>query len=198
MWDTLIKKNPINWFMIPLISLLFLPMGLMELRWTVFENKLSSVVNEVSGTKGGTVHCQRFSEAFFDTKVSELGHVNQDKPKVAVVNYQQCQQIFSWLESGKGNPTLDQVHALHVLTHEAVHVSGQYNEAVTECTAINRDHITVRELGGSEETGHKVASSYYSSIWPDMEKEYKLEGCQISPEFDSIAIMQELQKKAQK
>lgn len=155
------------------------------------EHKLSSVVDDISGKKGGKVHCQRLSEAFFDTKVSAAGHVSSDKPNVAVVNFQQCQHIFSWMENGKGEPTKDQIHAIHVLTHEAVHVSGQLNEAVTECTAINRDYITVKELGGTEELGRKIASSYYTGIWPNMSKEYILEGCALDPKFDSVLILQE-------
>lgn len=155
------------------------------------EYKLSSVVDEISGKKGGKVHCQRLSEAFFDTKVSAAGHVSSDKPNVAVVNFQQCQHIFAWMENGKGEPTKDQTHAIHVLTHEAVHVSGQLNEAVTECTAINRDNITVRELGGSEEMGKRIASSYYTGIWPSMSKEYILSDCVIDPKFDSIKILQD-------
>ena len=196
MWDTLVRKNSLNWLMIPLVSLLFLPLGLMELRWSVMESKISAVVDDISGKKGGSVHCQRFSEAFFDTKVSEAGHVSSDKPNVAVVNYEQCQHIFAWLERGKGEPSREQMHAIHVLTHEAVHVSGQYNEAVTECTAINRDYLTVKELGGSLEQGHQLASSYYTGIWPGMPKEYILPGCLIEPKFDSILVLQEAVKKA--
>ena len=162
----------------------------------MMESKISAVVDEVSGKKGGSVHCQRLSEAFFDTKVSAAGHVSGDKPNVAVVNYEQCQHIFAWLERGKGEPTREQAHAVHVLTHEAVHVSGQFNEAVTECTAINRDHLTVTKLGGSAETGHQLALTYYTAIWPEMSKEYILEGCAIDPKFDSILILQEEAKKA--
>lgn len=190
-WDPLMRKNQLNWLMIPFLSLLFLPLGLMELRWSLMEYKLSSVADDISGKKGAKVHCQRLSEAFFDTKVSAAGHVSSDKPNLAVVNYEQCQHIFSWMEKGKDEPTRDQTHAIHVLTHEAVHVSGQLNEAITECTAINRDHITVTKLGGSEELGHKIASSYYTSIWPSMSKEYILEGCAINPKFDSIRVLQE-------
>lgn len=190
------RKNQLNWLMIPFLSLLFLPLGLMELRWSLMEAKLSTVVDDIAGKKGGTVHCQRLSEAFFDTKVSAAGHVSSDNPNTAVVNFQQCQHIFSWMENGKGEPTKDQAHAIHVLTHEAVHVSGQLNEAVTECTAINRDYITVRELGGTEEMGRKIAASYYTSIWPEMSKEYILGGCAIDPKFDSILILQEEAKKA--
>jgi hypothetical protein len=195
-WDTVVRKNSLNWLMIPLVSLLFLPLGLMELRWSVMESKMSAVVDDISGRKGGKVHCQRLSEAFFDTKVSAAGHVSSDNPNTAVVNYEQCQHVFAWLERGKGQPSREQAHAIHVLTHEAVHVSGEYNEAITECTAINRDHMTVELLGGSKETGQKLASFYHSTIWPQMSKEYILQGCAIDPQFDSILIIQEEAKKA--
>jgi hypothetical protein len=191
LWDTLVKKNQFNWFMIPLVSLLFLPLGIMEFRWSLMEAKLGTVVSEISGKKAGTVHCQRLSEAFFDTKVSVAGHVSSDNPHIAVVNYEQCQQIFSWLERGKKTPSEEQLKALHVFTHESVHVSGEYNEAVTECTAINRDYLTVKALGGSEEDGHHMAMVYYKTVWPDMPKEYILQGCEINPKFDSILIKQE-------
>lgn len=193
-WDTLVRKNSLNWLMIPLVSLLFLPLGLMELRWSMMEAKLSSVVDDISGRKGGKVHCQRLSEAFFDTKVSVAGHVSSDNPNTAVVNYEQCQHIFAWLERGKAEPSREQTHAIHVLTHEAVHVSGEYNESITECTAINRDYLTVKHLGGSEEMGRHIASSYYATIWPDMSKEYILDGCTIDPKFDSILVAQEKAK----
>lgn len=196
LWDTLVKKNQFNWFMIPLVSLLFLPLGIMEFRWSLMEAKLGTVVSEISGKKSGTVHCQRLSEAFFDTKVSVAGHVSSDNPNTAIVNYEQCQQIFSWMEHGKKAPNEEQLKAIHVFTHEAVHVSGEFNEAVTECTAINRDHLTVKALGGSEDDGHKMASEYYETVWPKMPKEYILAGCKIEPQFDSVAIQQEIARKA--
>lgn len=196
LWDTLVKKNQFNWFMIPLVSLAFLPLGIMEFRWSLMEAKLGTVVSEISGKKAGTVHCQRLSEAFFDTKVSVAGHVSSENPHIAVVNYEQCQQIFSWLEQGKKMPNEEQIKALHVFTHESVHVSGEYNEAVTECTAINRDYLTVKALGGSEETGRQMASIYYETIWPKMPKEYILADCKIDATFDSVLVTQEKQKSA--
>lgn len=159
-----------------------------EFKWQRMEWQGTQAVKEVSLNKDGHLKCQRLSEALFDVNTTRAGSVSSDHPNMAVVNYEQCIDLMGWLNSDKKSVESKQVQALHVLTHEAVHVSGEYNEAVTECTAINRDSITVKELGGEPDVAAQVATDYYKEFFPRMPSRYKLPDCTILPEFDSVLM----------
>jgi hypothetical protein len=51
--------------------------------------------------------------------------------------------------------------AVHVLTHEAVHLSGIHDEAVTECYAVQTDAAVARRLGATEAQAHAIAAYMY-------------------------------------
>lgn len=164
--------------------------GWQEFKWQQVEIQGTNAVKEVSLNKEGHLRCQRLSEAFFDVNTTRAGSVSSEHPNEAVVNYEQCLDLMGWLNSDKTSVEPKQLQALHVLTHEAVHVSGEYNESVTECAAINRDSITVKELGGSSSVMEEVPTRYYKEFFPRMPSEYKLPDCAILPKYDSILMKQ--------
>src|SRR4029450_3526010 len=72
----------------------------------------------------------------------------------ALIKRDQCRHLAAYVRSGHGRPSRDQVVAVHVLTHEAMHLSGRLDEAVAECAAVQRDAHTARLLGaGPAEAG---------------------------------------------
>lgn len=151
----------------------------MEARWLYFEHQASKAVAEVSGNKNGTLHCQRFSEAFLDGDVIHSGHVKFDAPDVAVVKYRECQTLFHWMQGDKENFTPEEIRAIHVLTHETIHVGGDYNEATTECTAVNKDSKMAALLGAPQPIADGIAKVYWKTMWPYMPEEYKLPECTL-------------------
>ena len=59
--------------------------------------------------------------------------------RATLIKVRVCNDLRAWLGSRKNDPSLDQVIAVHVLTHETMHMVGIVNEARTECAAVQRD-----------------------------------------------------------
>lgn len=185
-WRPVFLKKQFPIISVVLCSVILVLVGWQEMKWQQVQIKGSEAVKAVSLNKDGYLQCQRFSEAFFDIHTTRLGSVSSAHPNRAVVNYEECLEISDWMGGNKSSATPKQLQALHVLTHEAVHVAKEYNEAVTECTAINRDHIMAKAMGASKKFAAELPQRYYKEFFPRMPSEYTLAGCTISPEFDSI------------
>lgn len=189
-WRPVFLKKKLPAISLSLCGLLLAIVGWQEIQWQNMQAKGSEAVRAVSLNKEGYLKCQRFSEAFFDIHTTRAGSVSSARPNEAIVNYEQCLDLQNWLGGNKASGTPKQIQALHVLTHEAVHVAREHNEAITECTAINRDHITASTLGASKKFAQEVPQRYYTEFFPQMSSSYRLEGCIIAPEFDSLAKKQ--------
>ena len=74
-------------------------------------------------------------------------------------------------------PTRDQVEAVHVLTHEAMHLSGRLEEAAAECAAVQRDAHTARLLGAP-------AAAYWRDVYPLMPDGYRSADCRPGGTLD--------------
>ena len=185
-WRPVFLKKKFPAISVVLTVILLGIFGWQEIQWQKVEWEGTAVVKEISGNKEGYLKCQRFSEAFFDVNTTRGGMVMSDAPNEAIVNYEQCQSIMGWMESGKKSMTSKELQSLHVLTHEAVHVAGERNEAVTECTAINRDNMTVSILGAPDALALETPQRYYDEFFNRMPSEYRLDGCSVSPEYDSL------------
>jgi len=159
-----------------LIAIILIPTAGFEARWLIQEHKGTEVVKLVSDNDKGYLHCQRLSETMFDASQNR-GHVMWDKPNEAVVKFSSCQELFGYIESDKSNPTEKQVMAVHVLTHEAVHVGGDMDEASTECKAIQLDMETAIKLGATFEQALHLAQTYYSIVYPRMPSNYTSPDC---------------------
>lgn len=170
------------------LSILLIVVGGSEARWQYLQFSASSALKEVTGNPASTLQCQRLSESWIDMDSGSIGgKVNSRDINTAHLKYGQCSDLFSWMQSwDKSTPTPAQVIAVHVLTHEGIHTTGQFNEAITECTAVQRDTLMTKALGGSEETGLTLQKKYFETVYPKMPSAYLLSGCAIDPKFDSL------------
>lgn len=179
LWKPLIKHQKF-----PLISC-FLVIGMLglfgipEIQWLSSEQQASLAVAAISGNPKGKLLCQRFSEALFDSKPAIAGYVDWTQPDVAVMKWGQCEQLFKWMNSDKINPTEAEISAVHILSHETIHVAGNRNEASTECMAVDTDSVMAQFLGASSAQGNYIASVYFKTIWPYMPAGYQLAGCSL-------------------
>lgn len=139
-------------------------LGWGEYQWRTHQDTGTSIVKMVSGNKEGVLRCQTLSEAFFDPSVSTKGFVSSAEEHVARVKYDTCEDLFSWFASDKKTASLKQIQALGVLTHESVHVSGEYNEAVTECINMRELAKVAETLGASKELSLKISATYREEI----------------------------------
>jgi hypothetical protein len=150
------------------------------------EDRLALAASEIAGVDA-TIDCQGFGEAFVDA-TAELGRVDfgPDGPRrFALIKRSQCAALSDYLKSDKRDPTTAQVIAVHVLTHEAVHMSGVTNEAVTECLAVQYDANAAQLLGASPAHARSLSRRYWTTIYPRMPPEYRSDECRPSGSLDA-------------
>lgn len=179
-------KVPVK--LVVFLSVLLVLVGGSEARWQYLHWSASSALKEVTGNPNATLQCQRLSELWIDMDSGSIGgKVSGARVNIATMKYGQCAELFSWMQSwDKSNPSMEQVVAVHVLTHEGIHTTGEFNEAVTECTAIQRDSMMVTKLGADKDTGLLLQKMYFENMYPKMSSAYQLGGCTIDNKFDSL------------
>ena len=143
------------------------------------ERRLAAAASVIAGTKVKVV-CQTLSGALVDAG-AEAGYVRWGPDGVpehtAHIKRDQCQALRGYLRSSKVHPTQEQLQAVHVLTHEAVHTSGEKSESRTECLAVQRDAETARLLGAPDSGARAVAWLYWKTVYPFMPDDYRDAGC---------------------
>ncbi|HTY72585.1 MAG TPA: hypothetical protein VMI11_09205 [Actinomycetes bacterium] len=138
------------------------------------QKQLAAAASELIGIRV-SVHCQTFGQAFVDGG-TELGYVKWGAGGVpehrTLIKHDQCADLRGYLHSSKVHPTLDQVIAVHVLTHESMHMSGITDEALAECAAVQRDARMAQLLGATPGAGLYLARTYWRVVYPDMPDGY--------------------------
>lgn len=149
------------------------------------EARLEAAARQLAGGPV-EVHCQTFGQTWADAG-AELGFVRWGPGGVpersTLIKYETCGDLRSWLSSDKDAPSRDQVVAVHVLTHEVMHMIGIKNEARAECAAVQRDAAMAVALGADPRQGQALARRYWTEIYPQMPDGYR-GGCGPGAEYD--------------
>lgn len=143
-------------------------------QWT--QARATALIRELTGYPDAHASCQRFTPDLLDLS-QYAGHVSFEQPHAAHLRRGTCNTLASWLVSDKTDPTLEQVNALHVLVHEAIHVTGEFNEGTTECIAMQRDAEAAELLGAAPSDARALADAYYQQTFPRMSSEYRSPAC---------------------
>ncbi|KQY44408.1 hypothetical protein [Cellulomonas sp. Root137] len=142
------------------------------------EHRLEDAAGEIAGGPV-QVHCQSVGQAFVDVG-PELGFVAWGADGVpersTLIKFGVCGNLRAWLGSTKASPSLDQVVAVHVLTHETMHMVGITDEAHAECAAVQRDAAMAVALGASPQEAQALARRYWIEVYPRMPDRY-VGGC---------------------
>lgn len=150
------------------------------------EHRLESVARRLVG-HSVSVHCQSTAAALVDAG-AELGYVPFDADGVplptTVLKREPCRDLRAYVGSDKSAPTLQQVVAVHVLTHEAMHLRGQTSEATAECEAVQRDAVTAHMLGASLAQAAALAQAYWTEVYPRMPDDYRTGACTAGGPLD--------------
>jgi len=150
------------------------------------EHRLAAAASVVAGRRV-EVHCQTLGQAWVDAR-PELGYVElgrDGRPQArTVMAVQACDDLSDWLGSGQREPTRDQIVAVHVLTHEAMHMAGETDEARAECRAVQRDAHLARLLGDSPERARALARRYWREVYPHLPDAYRSVGCRPGAVLD--------------
>ena len=171
--------RPALYVLIGLLGLLLVQQSYMEFRWISTERTATDVARQIAGEQSA-VHCQRMTEAMLyasaDRGRVEMKRAGAPEP-TAMLTWEVCRDLRDWLGSDRQHPSLEQITALHILVHEAVHLTGQFNEGATECTAIAEDAAIARQLGASEDVATRMARRYRNEVYPRLATEYKAGAC---------------------
>lgn len=162
---------------------LLLPALWTEIRWLHVQAAATTAVQQLTGNPAARVQCQRALGTMLWAG-ADLGRVEWDEPHRAWLTLETCQHLGSWYRSDRTDPTLDEAIAVHVLTHEAMHVDGARNEATAECRALQRDERTVTLLGGSPQEGAALAERIATEVYPRMPEEYRSDECRPGGALD--------------
>lgn len=162
---------------------LLLPALWTEVRWLRVQAAATTAVQQLTGNPSARVQCQRALGTLLWAG-ADLGRVEWDEPDRAWLTLETCQHLGSWYRSDRTDPSLDEAIAVHVLTHEAMHVAGERDEAVTECRALQRDERTVVLLGGSPAQGSALAEWIATEVYPTMPDEYRSAECRAGGALD--------------
>jgi hypothetical protein len=149
------------------------------MRHAQLEAELGRVAGILSGVPA-SVRCETVSQAWLETH-PERGYVRltaDGRPETeAVVTYDTCNDLAAWIGSDHRRPSQDQVIAVHVLTHEAMHLAGRIDEAAAECAAVQRDSHTAQLLGASAGQARALARDYLLTVYPTMPDAYRSPQC---------------------
>lgn len=133
------------------------------------------------------VNCQTLTGSALDLG-NELGWVAwgpDGRPeRRTLIKHTQCNDLQAYLDSNKHHPTDAQVQAVHVLTHESMHMAGNKNEAVAECYATQHDTQMAELLGASPADAHQLAVRYWQSFYPRMPDGYTSRDCRPGGNLD--------------
>jgi hypothetical protein len=143
------------------------------------EKKLSAVASQLVGVPVH-VHCQTFGQTFTQLD-GDLGFVKFGADGVpehkTEIKREQCADLKSYMSSDKEHPSGDQVIAVHVLTHESMHMRGITSESQAECAAVQRDARTAELLGATPAQAMELARIYWRTDYPDMPANYRTDEC---------------------
>lgn len=154
-----LKEKPSGFWLVVLSLLIVFNAG-MEVRWLIHQNEATEIVKKISGKEESVAQCQRWSEAFFDAKVSILGFVEWDKRNIAQIKYNTCQDFMGFMESDKRNATEEQIRSVAVISHEAWHVKGINDEGQTECNSQKDLASVFLSLGVSSQKAKEYTIQY--------------------------------------
>jgi hypothetical protein len=175
----------------PLISVLVLVglgAGLLVpvVRHHRLEGRLTEVATRLVGAPAA-VHCQTAGREMLDLG-SELGFVRWGPGGVpehqTLIKRAPCSRLAAYLGGDQGHPSLDEIVAVHVLSHESRHMAGTVNEADADCQAMQRDAWTARLLGASNAEALELARSYWRTVYPRMPDDYRTGQCAPGGQLD--------------
>jgi len=120
-------------------------------RQALFEAKMERAVEKITQSYGVQVICHSRLGSFFHW--NKLGYVVRGENAIHL-RPDMCSELRNYVsDPDAANKAAlrhyDTVLALHVLTHEAMHVKREYNEVKADCQAYQRNHKMAEYLGAT-------------------------------------------------
>jgi hypothetical protein len=133
------------------------------------------------------VTCQTLTGSALDLG-HELGYVKWGPGGApehkTLIKHDQCNDLNAYLDSNKQHPSAAQILAVHVLTHESMHMAGTTSEAIAECHAMQYDAAMAEDLGAPAAAARALAVSYWQVVYPNMPDNYTSSDCRPGGALD--------------
>jgi hypothetical protein len=184
--DALGRARPFPVFSMALLVVAGLGLFVPGVRHHQLEDRLAVVASDLAGYPV-VVNCQTAGQEWIDVG-SELGYVRYGPDGVperaTLIKHAQCTDLSRYLRRHGDHPDDGQVVAVHVLTHESMHMAGITDEARAECLAVQRDARTARLLGASPKQAAYLARRYWHTFYPRMADDYVSPECKPRGQLD--------------
>ncbi|HHT0591987.1 TPA: hypothetical protein ACTXXA_000541 [Legionella anisa] len=151
-----------------------------------FERFLTEVARQLAENQPAKVHCNTLFDTLFDEEPRVYGHADP-KTGYIVIQYPKCSLLMDYV-SHPERATLDEIIALNILTHESMHARGEYNEAKTECEAVQRNYRTALLLGVPDYIAKQNALDYYNDVYLKRRDGYFSKECAPGKAMDEHLI----------
>ena len=161
------------------LLIVLVPLTVVESRWRWNEHRLTVTARELTGIDDVEVLCQRLGSDLIDVS-PVLGYVafNADgtSSKGAHLRRETCRSLADFRRSTESAGPAQWL-AVHVLTHEAMHLAGLHDEAQAECAAQQRDGLTAVLLGASARSATRLGPGYRATGFHLLPERYQSPDC---------------------
>ncbi len=128
-----------------------------------FERFLSVKASQLADNRPAKVHCNTITDTMLDSQSLASGHANIETGEI-VFQHGWCERLMDYL-ADPDQAGQEDFFSLHMFSHESMHVRGEYNEAKTECQAIQRDFRAAKMLGVPEALARQQALAFYTNSY---------------------------------
>lgn len=128
-----------------------------------FERFLAEKAMALTDGKPASVHCNSVLDTMLDRNLLAAGHANPETGEI-VFQTPWCDVLREYLDD-PASAGDRQIVSLNLFTHEAMHIRGELNEAVTECNAVQHNYRAARLLGVPDAQAKAHASRYYRTLY---------------------------------
>jgi hypothetical protein len=187
--DSIGRPRPFPVFSVAGLALLGGGLFVPVVRHAQLEHRLNAVASVLVGAPV-TVHCQSLGKELVDVG-PELGFVRYGANGVpehsTLIKREACNDLRRYLGSDHHHPSAAEVLAVHVLTHESMHMAGSTDEDRAECFAVQRDAETARLMGASPADAVRLARTYWLTVYPRMPEGYRSAECRPGGALDRVS-----------
>ncbi|MEP7193143.1 MAG: hypothetical protein ABI903_09785 [Actinomycetota bacterium] len=150
-----------------------------EVRWAAFEGQLAGAAQPGMGGARASFACERVLRGAWASQ-GRVGHVwfgPDGRPAGdAFLSMDTCSRIKAW-RSDPAGASVEQIVAVHTVTHESAHLAGIRDEAAAECSAVQRDTTTMTRLGATRAEAVKQVGEYLALVYPRLPDAYRSDQC---------------------
>jgi hypothetical protein len=167
------------------VAIVVFALGVLEYRAQAAEQRFGKVVSKVAKRDVG-VRCQGMFGNLVDIG-QELGTVRFDAEGEPADYTDIKRDACKWLkkyEKSDYRVTYESAVGVHVLAHEAIHLRGWTDEALTECYGLQYTASVARSLGAPAAKAQALAEFYWRVVYPEMPDEYRSPDCANGAKWD--------------